>query len=247
MKRHRILEKSLLIIEYVSQHNGVSLTELSEFAELSKSSAHALVHTMADMNYLSREERTGLYYIGLKSFEVGSRYVENNDIYRAAKEVLEGVSEASRETAHLAVLDGTDVVYICKHDSNQAIRMISYTGKRVPAHATAIGKALLTDYTNEELCRLYEGRNMERLTEHTITELDVLISQINQARMVGTAFEREESTAGVQCVAVPIHNREGKVVMAMSVSVPIFRSDDTMQPHIDNLRQGKQRMELMLR
>ena len=235
------------ILDFLSQNGqGLTLTELSELVDLPRSSVHALLFTLTDMNYIRREDHSGLYFIGLKTFEVGSRYVENNDVYRSAKDVLEQVSIASHETAHLAVLDGREVVYVCKHDSDQAIRMISYVGKRVPAHATAVGKALLTGLSNAQLRAMYGAEALPRLTERTVTDVETLIGQVENARVTGTAYEREESTPNVQCVAVPIQNRSGIVLMGMSISVPIFRSGDSMQPYIEILLEGKHRLEMMI-
>lgn len=247
IKRHRILEQSLTILEMASKTTkGYTLAEISKELNLSKSCVFGLVNTLVDMNYLRKEERTGLIYLGLKTFEIGSRYVENNNVFRTAKEVLENVSRLSGETSHLAVLEGLDVIYICKHDSPQAIRMISYIGNRVPAHATAIGKALLSSYSNEELRSLYHDYEFPKLTSHTVTDTETLIRQVSNIRVTGIAYECEESTNDVQCIAVPVCNQDGHVVMAMSISAPIFRTENGLQSYMEYLINGKKQLEFLL-
>lgn len=247
VKRHRVLEQALTLLEMISKSTkGYTLAEISRELELSKSCVFSLIQTLVDMNYLQKEERTGLYFLGIKTFEVGSRYVENNDIFRAAKEVLENVSLMSNETTHLAILEEHDVVYVCKYDSQQAIRMISYIGNRVPAHATAVGKALLSGFGNDELRHMYEDYPLKKLTNRTITDLDTLIHQIENIRVTGMAYECEESTDNIQCIAVPVCNKEGRVMMAMSISVPIFRSENGLQDYMQYLINGKKQLEFML-
>ena len=99
--------------------------------------------------------------------------------------------------------------------------MISWVGNRLPANATAIGKALLSGLTDAEVRKLY-ANGLPQLTEQTITDPAVLLAQLADVRAGGIATEREESTPQLACWAVPLH-RQGKVFAALSVSVPLFR------------------------
>lgn len=107
------------------------------------------------------------------------------------------------ETCHFAVLDGKDALYLFKEESPEPIRMISSAGKRIPAYSTAIGKALLSRYTDEEIRKMYSD-GLKKLTENTITDMDELLSQIRKIRVDKMAYETEESSHNITCIAVPI-------------------------------------------
>ena len=131
-------------------------------------------------------------------------------------------NQASREAAaqpavHLGVRAERDTLYIDKLDSTQSIRMTSYVGSRAPLYCTALGKAILSTMDDDEVRRLYADVPMTALTPHSITSLDRLLEQLAEVRSMGYAVEREESNENVCCVAIPLRNREGRAVYALSV------------------------------
>lgn len=104
--------------------------------------------------------------------------------------------------------------------------MSSYVGARAPLHCTALGKAILSTMEEGQIRSLYEGQTLEAVTPRSITSLEALLAQVAQAREAGYAVEREESNDNVCCVAVPLRNREGRALYALSVSAPSFRMDE---------------------
>lgn len=245
-KNHKILEKSLKMLDFVSKNDGVSLTEICNAVEIPKGSAFILLNTFVNMRYM-KKDKNGLYRTGIALFELGTRFVDNNEFFRTAREVLEGLVRAVDETAHLAVLDGTDAVYVCKYECSHTVRMVSFVGKRLPAHGSAIGKALLSGYTEAEIHTLYGDRELEIFTPHTIRDLDVLIEQVRETRLCGFAAEHEESTPGVECVAVPVVSRHsGQVEAAISISVPVSRSSGHLEQFKEPLWNAKRSLEILL-
>lgn len=124
---------------------------------------------------------------------------------------------------HLGVRAGRDTLYIDKLDSTQFIRMTSYVGARAPLYCTALGKAILSTMDDGEVRALYADEPLAALTPHSITSMDCLLEQLAAVREKGYAVEREENNENVCCVAVPLCNREGRAVYALSVSAPSFR------------------------
>lgn len=246
-KNHRLLEKSLEILEYISLNpNGKNLTEVCRYVDMPKSTVYSLLRTFSNLNFMQKDDATGQYLLGLKAFEIGAQYTESKAYLRQGRSIVEKVSLACDETCHLVILDGIDVVYIYKYESSQAIRMISTIGKRTPAHATAVGKALLSGYSDDQIRSLYKNKQLNKLTENTITDIEVLIDQIHTIQVTGISFEKEESTPNVQCVAVPIQNKDGLVVTAISVSIPVFRVNDNMERYVEALLVGKHEFEMTL-
>jgi IclR family transcriptional regulator, KDG regulon repressor len=131
------------------------------------------------------------------------------------------------ETVHVAVLEGTEVIYIAKMDSTQPVRMVSAVGRRLPAHCTAVGKMLLATLSPAAFEARYPARQrLLSMTPHSISSTPALRRHLAEIRTNGVAYEFCESNDAVACVAAPVRDHEGQVVAAMSISVPIVRWDD---------------------
>ncbi|MPM65790.1 Pectin degradation repressor protein KdgR [bioreactor metagenome] len=225
-EQHRATARVLDILEYLAAANGDghTLTELAAALDAPKSSLFPIIHTLAERKYIQLERDTGKYCIGIGTYALGESFVAGKDSMELTLQAMSRVVSDCEETCQLAVLDGDKVLYLGKVDSPHAIRMISHVGARLPANSTALGKALLSGLTDSEVRELY-AEGMHQMTEHTINDIDVLLEQINQVRGGAPAWEREESNLHISCCAVPICSK-GKVLAAVSVSVPIFRLDE---------------------
>lgn len=245
-KNHRMLEKALQMLEYIaSQPNGASLPELCRHLEMPKSSAYSLLMTFWNMGYLKRGEN-GRFIVGMRLFELGSKFVENSDFFLYARDVLQDLAKAVGETAHLAALDGGDVVYLGKCEGAHLVRMSSSVGKRLPAYATALGKALLSGKSQAEVRELYRESGLRQITPHTITDMEQLLAQLEEVRRTGFAFEREESSLGVQCAAVPVCQSSGAVYLGLSVAVPVGCSQEGLERMERPLQEARSRLERVL-
>jgi DNA-binding IclR family transcriptional regulator len=157
-------------------------------------------------------------------FELGSAYIASTDLVSDGWEIVRATARACNETVHLAVLDGTDVLYVAKEESTNAIRMVSAVGKRFPAYATGVGKILLANFSGTDLQRHLPTTNpLPTITANTITDVTLLRRSIDEARARGFAIDIEESTVGLCCVAAPVYDASGQIVAGMSVSVPSMR------------------------
>lgn len=246
IRNHRMLEKALLILEYISeQPEGVTLPEICAHMQMAKSSAYSLLTTFVNMNYVKRGANSR-FVIGMKPFEIGSRFIENSDFFLYSQDVLKELADTVSETAHLAALDGGDVVYLSKCGSTPVIQMSSSIGKRLPAHATALGKALLSGRSDDDVREIYRAGGMQPITPHTITEPERLLVQLREVRATGFAYECQESSLGIQCIAVPVKESSGGVYLGLSLSVPIGRSPSELEQMKQPLLEAKNRLERIL-
>jgi IclR family transcriptional regulator, KDG regulon repressor len=203
----------------------LSVPDLAVRLRLPRSTAHDLVRTLVCRGYLrALDDQAHKFVLGLRVFELGSVYAANLDLPREGRQVAAAVSAVCNETVHLAVLDGTEVVYIAKVDSTQAVRMVSAVGRRLPAHCTAVGKMLLSGLSDRELLARYgRSRSLASMTPNSITSLPRLRRELVIIRARGLAFDDCESNVDVRCVAAPVYDRDGQMVAAMSISVPMTR------------------------
>lgn len=244
---HRATQRVIEILEYVSQDTaqGLTLTDLASLLQAPKSSLFPIVHTLCEMGMLSLDRATSRYSIGFKAYEIGNVYVRRGGISADIEAEMHDIVAECGETCLFAQLVGGDVFYLFKVDSTEAVRTVVSPGQRLPAYATGIGKALLCGKTKEEIQALYPD-GLHPLTEHTITDIDRLCYQLEEIKQNGLAFECEESTPYIRCVAVPIR-KDGVVHAAMSIAVPVFRYDPQKESQVIRLlREAQIKTETLL-
>ncbi|WP_436791547.1 IclR family transcriptional regulator [Yinghuangia sp. YIM S10712] len=228
--------RALDILElFLDAEDPLAAPEIVRRLELPRTTVHELLATLVARSYLV-QEADGRYRLGVRLYQLGSSYAERLDLASEGQEVARRVAASCHETVHVAVLEGTDVIYIAKVDSTQAVRMVSATGRRLPAHCTAVGKMLLASLPDDELrARVPEGVPLAAMTSQSITEPSVLYAELATARERGTALEDRESNSDVSCVAAPVRDRGGDVVAALSISVPTQRWNDERREELRRL------------
>lgn len=221
---HRVTERILDVLEIISSNSdGYTLTEICMKIDAPKSSMSPILHTLVQRQFLFIDNHLH-YKIDLMAFKIGNRYLENFNFMDEVQNALQNIVNICAETCHFAILIDGDVFYLKKIDSPEHIRMVSTIGKRIPAYGTALGKALLIDYSKRELQKLYPN-GLKSLTEHTITDFTVLEDQLNMAQTEGFTYEIEESNQYIRCISVPIRKNH-VIVAAISVAIPTFRYDE---------------------
>jgi IclR family transcriptional regulator, KDG regulon repressor len=201
---------------------GTGITELSRRLGLGKSTVHRLCATLEHHGYLVRDPGTGRYRLSLRVFQIGSHALDALDLPARAMPALETLGAATEETVHLAVVDGAEVIFIGKVESPRPLRLYSQVGRRCPAHCTAVGKVLLA-YAGSEQRALVAARPLKRYTPKTITSAPALDRELEEVRRRGYATDEEEFEEGIRCIAAPVRDYRGRVVAALSVSVPAGR------------------------
>jgi len=180
---------------------------------------------MTQRRFIEQEPGSGRYVLGIRLWELANSAVSTiSDLATVANPYMIQVRDAIDETVELGVLDGTDVVYIGKCETQQLLTLVSRVGARLPAYATAVGKALLANLDREEIDRRFAGFSFVRYTANTLGSLRALQNELATVRELGYSEARGDYTAGVYCVAMPVFGRDGRAVAAMSTSVPTNRS-----------------------
>ena len=138
--------------------------------------------------------------------------------------MLEELALQYQETIHLAVLDDTQAVYVDKLEGRQAVRVeLTSLGARLYAHCSSLGKVLLAYSNEEEVLRIIKTAGLPRFTPNTITDEEELMQNLAKIRKQGYAYDLEEILPDLCCVGAPIYNHTGKVIAAISMSIPAYR------------------------
>ncbi|KOU54963.1 IclR family transcriptional regulator [Streptomyces sp. NPDC054949] len=217
--------RTVLLLEHFAARPGLhSLADIQHDLSLPKSSLYMLLRTLVNLGWVETDATGTRYGIGVRALLVGSSYIDGDEVVAAARPTLDRLSDDTTETIHLARMDGTSVVYLATRQSRHHLRPFTRVGRRLPAHSTALGKALLATHTDDEVRRLLP-RRLEAVTEHTITDRDRLVDELALVREQGYAVDREESTLGLRCFGVAVPYRT-PARDAVSCSVPVARLTD---------------------
>jgi IclR family KDG regulon transcriptional repressor len=230
--------RALDVLELFLEGDGtLSAPDIVRRLRLPRTTVHELVTTLAARSYLVPVPgQPGRYRLGVRTYQLGSRYAELLDLAAEGQRVAREVAETCDETVHVAILEDTDVIYIAKVDSIHAVRMVSAVGRRLPAHCTAVGKMLLASLDEDELdARLEECGELVALTGNSITDADALRGELTAIKEHGTAAEHREANPDVSCVAAPVRDRSGQVVAALSISVPMIRWSEERESELAEL------------
>lgn len=222
------VEKAIDILSiFQNQPSGLGVSEVAKRANLPKTTAHRLLNTLQSCGALDRSGdtfRLGPLIFDLVSAEGNSKRA--NLISEIVTPFLAALFEQTRHTVHLAYLEGTDVAYANKLFSTKRLNSPSRIGGRAPSYCTGVGKVLLAyDPTHAELVLKSE---LTPWTPHTITDPKELEMELLNIRNDGIAFDRQEITLGLSCVAAPVFGLQNKAVAALSVSSPSETFDPTV-------------------
>jgi DNA-binding IclR family transcriptional regulator len=229
----RALERALDILGLFSLREAeLTLSDMSDRTGVAKSTTFRLVSVLTEYGYLERLPDAERYRIGVRAFELGSIYIQSTTIEAEARPFMEALARECQQTANLGVLSRGEVVHIAVIPADRAIRFYASVGEREKAYCTGLGKALISEFSDEDLADLVALHPFVQRTRRTITSLDVLRINLAEIRRLGYALDDEESNPGLRCVAATIRNDKSDIVAAVSVSGPAFEFSEDALPSI---------------
>jgi IclR family acetate operon transcriptional repressor len=197
--------------------------DLSRKLGVHKSTVSRLLSTLENERLVMRNPETGRYHLGVGILELAGLVTLHGDLRRSARPYLDELARLTQETANLAVREGDHVVNI-EHTAPLDRRVLNFgwVGRRTPVHASATGKVLLAYAPLRELENLLT-QPLDRFTEHTITDHEALLQELERVRQRGYATGLEELEVGLHAVAAPVRAHDGEVVAAVSTAGPSNR------------------------
>ncbi len=209
-----------LLDTFDSDSVSLSLAELTSRSGLPKPTAHRLAGQLVELGLL--EKGGTAYRLGLRLFELGSAVGRQRRLRDAALPVMQDLYEATHETIHLGILDGLEVLYIDKITGRRSTAVATRMGTRKPLHCTALGKAILSHSPPALLAAVIEN-GLAKHSPYTITHPTRLRTELANIADQGIAYDQEEYSLGVACVAAPVLDRHGGAQVAISITGPTAR------------------------
>jgi len=217
--------KSLNILNLFSEsRQELSLSEISKILSLGISTTYRLISTLKYKNYIEQNPLNLKYKLGYAFLNKAFLVSRNEaDIIKKSMPYLENLRDFTKESISLAVLDGANIVYIAKADGYELLRTNIEIGKKMPAYNTALGRVLLAYLSPEQFNRLFSKDNL--LVSAPCSNLDIseFKQYLEKVKEEGIAFDDEETTPGIRCIAAPIVDANGEVSTAISISGPTVR------------------------
>ena len=192
--------------------------EIARELGIPRSTVHRLVQTLEEMGYLRRTERGSGYALGPAVLTIGFEYLGSLDIVQLSHPVLERLRNETNCSTHLAIRNGTDVVYLSRHPTRAMLTSNVSVGTALPAHGTVIGRMALVDLTPAELRALYGDGPLAEYSEQTPRTLAALEAMLVEDRRRGYAISTSYYESGVTSVAAPVRDRSGRVVAAINAT-----------------------------
>jgi len=211
------VDRALDLLELLAcSARGLSLSELSRRLRIPKSSVHYLIGTLLRRGYLERNPCGRDYSIGLRVAAFANTRVFKSRLRAVCSPYLEKIAEQLGLTAAVGILDGSEGLVIDVQAPTD-IKFESWAGRHFDLHCSALGKALITQFSNAELEKLFQGRGLAKHNLNTLCSLEALKGHLAAARAKGFATNNEELDIGIRCAGAPIFNSAGSVVAAVSV------------------------------
>lgn len=224
-KKIRTAETVFDVVEAVRRRGPIGVTELADELEKSKSTVHAHLLTLTELDYLVREGDT--YRLGLPFLTLGG-HTQNDapygKLYKKGKPEIDQLADQTEERAQLMVEEQGSGFYLYQASGSRAVETDSHIGKRVPLYSTAAGKVYLSRIPEAKAGSLLDDQQLTKQTENTITDRGELMDELAKIRESGTAFDNGERVEGVRCVAAPVVVNDDRAVGAVSISVPEQRA-----------------------
>lgn len=206
---------------FAREKRELSNSDMARLLSLPESSTSDLLHTLHSHGYLMRTPRSRRFYPTGRLSEISRQIAENDPLTTVAQDAVELLASRTNESAFFGVLDRTAVKVVATQPSRQPLRYVRDVGSRVSLHASALGKSLLALLPPEEARAALTAADLRPVTEHTLVDIDKLMSQIAQGRKRGWQETREEGSEGVYGLAVS--GLLGGRPAGISVAAPVER------------------------
>jgi DNA-binding IclR family transcriptional regulator len=214
--------RTLRVLRFLAgQPEPVALDRVARACSLPRSTAYHLLTAMIEEGFVVHLADEHRYGLGVAAFEVGSGFSRQEPLQRISRRTLTDLVDGTRQTAHLAVLHGRDVVYVVEERAPGRPPLVTDVGVRLPAHLTASGRAMLADLPQAQVRALFPGSeafvDRNGAGPHRLSELRRLLADV---RRTGSAGEDGEVTPGFASVAAAVHDHAGRPVAAVAVTFP---------------------------
>lgn len=229
------LDRALDVLDALARSNGLTLTDLGTELDQSLATLHRVLSTLEARQIVEVNPHTQAWHIGAMAFRLGSAFLRRSSVAERSRPAMHDLTQATGETSNLGIERNGEVMFVSQIETHETIRAFFPPGTMSPMHASGIGKALLSCFSEPQLDRFLRDRTLEQFTRNTGVSQPALREDLRQIRERGWAFDDEEKTYGMRCVAAPILDIYGEAIAGISVSGPTHRMHESQIGRIGKL------------
>jgi DNA-binding IclR family transcriptional regulator len=219
----RSVDRALdILLCFTREDSARSLTQIAEAIHMSKTTVHRLLATLENKRFITRDNATGLYRLGLRFIEMASLVLQDVELHRWAQPYLQHLAKECGETVDLSILDGSHVIYLEVIESPQRVKLAAAVGQRLPACFTASGKALLA-FLSEEPVKKIISENLAANTNHNPVSIPEMMEDLRATAARGYAISEQEYEEEINAVAAPIFDKDRNPIASIAIVGPSFR------------------------
>lgn len=217
-----VVRSTFRILEELSRSELLGLREVTQNTGIPKSTVFRVLSTLVDLGYVTRDLQRN-YRISPRLSNLVSDEATTEELRRLALPLMLDLRNKYGETVNLGVRQTDKITYLEVVPSEFALRLEESRGASVPAHASALGKAILAFSPHDSVSNLVRSYKLESVTEHTISDPEEFLVELKRVRNAGFAFDRGEGSMFAVCIGAPILDSGGNAIAAMSISGPASR------------------------
>ena len=218
----RSLERGMAVIQVFSRERpALTLSEVARHTDITRATARRILLTLEKLGHVRSDGK--LFSLTPRVLSLGWAYITSLNLPELAQPLMEDLVERTKESCSMATLDPPDIVYIARVPTRRIMTVALGVGARLPAHATSMGRVLLAGLSDDELERFLADTPLERFTDNTITDPDVLRAAVLEARTRGWALVDQELEIGLRSVAAPVTRAPCGTIAAINVSAAAQR------------------------
>lgn len=212
-----------ILTSFSEEQPSLRLIDLARRLKLGRSSVYRLVYTLTDLGYLDFDEQTKRYSPSARVLTLAANTAAGMALSTAALPHLKALARRFNETASLGTLVGQHVIFLQRIESQQILTTRFQIGSRIPVYCTSLGKTLLAHLPPHRARTILDALELAPMGPNTITDVDVLLKELDQIRAQGYAINDEELTAGLHSAAAPVKSARGEIVAAVDLSALVAR------------------------
>ena len=237
--RIQSLDRALNVLDCLTKKPGMSLTEIAEYLNQAPATIYRILSTYENRRIVEMDPASQEWFIGAESFRLGSAFLRRSDVVERARPYMRELMEETGETANLGTEVQGEVMFLSQVETHENIRAFFPPGTKSPMHASGIGKALLAHAEPSKIKNYLEQKKLKSFTENTLSNPADLHNELVKIKSQGYAFDNEEKSTGMRCVAAPIFNLYGEVIAGISISGPSIRLPLNRIDQVSVLVRGK--------
>lgn len=219
----RALDRGLLVLEALAEESDLSLSEIARRVDLPPSTTGRVLETLRRRRFIIESSSSGLYRIGVRTFELGSSFLVQTQLHQIARPLMKALVEEVQETATLAVLEGREAIHVDQVAGQYLVNKFNGIGARTPLHSTSSGKVLLAWLPESKARELLGDAPLTQYTPNTLGDIDAVLDELARVRTRGYSMDNEERELGVRCVAAPVWDHNEEVIASLSLSTTSTR------------------------